>query len=159
MSLTEEQRLRKNAWARNKVATCPVAKAKSLAKSKEYRAANRDRLIKQKREYGGSIPGIFGVLKQNAKTRDIPFHITLEDITQLLTQSGMKCALTGIQLSLMVGDPNKASVDRIDSHQGYTLGNLQVISARVNMAKRDLPQEAFITIANLIARRYPRALP
>jgi hypothetical protein len=65
------------------------------------------------------------------------------------------CPILGIELSWKEGGPRapwKPSLDRIDSSKGYVKGNVQVISYRANVLKRDMTlEEAQLFGANLAA--------
>ncbi|AFY81773.1 hypothetical protein [Oscillatoria acuminata] len=76
--------------------------------------------------------------------------LTLEDLKQLWERQGGRCVYTGWELenpSTTNGwlrcdrHPRRASLDRIDSTQGYRLGNVQFVSVMANYAKRDFEEE------------------
>lgn len=66
-----------------------------------------------------------------------------------------KCAWTGIDMKLSTtADRNHglyaASLDRIDSGQGYVQGNVQFVLAPLNMAKRNYPEQEFKTFLHTL---------
>ncbi len=71
-----------------------------------------------------------------AKARNIPFTVTPADIKLPLV-----CPLLKLKLDYSdIGKgrlPNAPSLDRIDNTLGYVPGNIQVISHRANILKRD----------------------
>ena len=96
------------------------------------------------------VPGkVLSKLKRDAKTRDIEFHITLEDIQNKYEQQDKCCALSGIPVLWNLN----ASVDRIDSNGHYTVDNIQIVLNVVNIMKRDIPEDLFIFLCKLIARK------
>lgn len=98
-------------------------------------------------------------VKSNAKERNLNFSISKEYIWNLYEQQNKKCALSGIPL-IFSGYSSTieqtASIDRIDSNQGYIEGNIQIIHKDINIFKHKIPQEKFIKYCNLIAKQHPR---
>lgn len=72
--------------------------------------------------------------QQRAKRSGIPFEITVEDI-----QIPAVCPVLGIPLERgdIFTQPNSPSLDRIRPGEGYTPGNIAVISHRANRMKND----------------------
>ena len=58
-----------------------------------------------------------------------------------------KCAITGLPLELQTGtgkpNPNKCSVDRIDSNRGYNNRNVWLVAWWANQMKLDMTMETF----------------
>lgn len=89
---------------------------------------------------------IFNRFKKSAKSRDLVWNLTIEDM--FLNYTGY-CALTNVELCL---DYKKttASLDRIDSSKGYLLDNIQWIHKDVNMMKNKYSQDYFISICKAV---------
>jgi hypothetical protein len=83
--------------------------------------------------------------------------LTLEDIWNLFLQQNRKCALTGLILTFPIkGTPielkkSTASLDRINSSEGYTLDNVQWVHKSINIMKNVYSQEYFIEMCKLVA--------
>jgi predicted nucleic acid-binding Zn ribbon protein len=80
---------------------------------------------------------ILSRVKHRAKRDGIPFNLEVSDIVVPDT-----CPILGIPLTAHYGKgvgyhPDSPSVDRIIPSQGYTKGNVRVISARANLLKND----------------------
>ena len=90
-----------------------------------------------------------------AVSRQLLFLIDKEDVFGMYLRQDGKCSLTGLAFSLdqAAGVKNNLapSLDRIDSAGNYTLDNVQLVAAYVNIAKNDLSQESFIRMCRLIA--------
>jgi len=102
---------------------------------------------------GGMIPsGLYHNILSNAKTRGLRVDVTLDQLWTLFQKQGEKCALTGIHLTLdpRTGKPSTASVDRIDSAKAYTLDNIQWVHKDINMMKRNIPQERFLELCQMV---------
>lgn len=103
----------------------------------------------------GNLPlHLFNRYKRNAKRRNIIFHITIEYVWQLyLSQNKKKCALSNIDIIFgkKSTDVITASLDRINSNQGYIENNLQWVHKDVQKMKMDLLQEKFIELCKLIS--------
>jgi len=96
----------------------------------------------------GDVPGkVYSKLKRDASKRSIYFAITIEEINNQYQYQHKLCALTGIPLKFGVD----ASVDRINSDFGYQLDNIQIVHKDLNMMKKDMPNEAFISWCKLVA--------
>lgn len=86
-------------------------------------------------DHVAAIKHLLGKVKRAAKTRGIEFNLSVGDL--ILPKV---CPILGIPLdyeSKGVFKPDQASVDRIDNNFGYVPGNVQIISLRANILKRD----------------------
>ena len=87
------------------------------------------------------IPGkVFSRLKNGAKQRNLAITITIEDIYTQYVKQHKCCAFSGVPLEFGLD----ASVDRIDSKEGYHAWNIQIVHKTLNMMKKDLPNDLFI---------------
>ena len=99
------------------------------------------------RGYGG-VPGkVHSKLKRDAEKRNIPFNLTIEEINFQYVNQDKVCAFTGVPLKFGVD----ASVDRINSQEGYYFANIQIVHKDLNMMKKDMPNEVFIAWCNLVS--------
>jgi len=88
-----------------------------------------------------------------------PFEITIEAVWDLFLAQNRKCALSGLPLKFGSGNKGNASLDRIDSTKGYTLGNVQWVDKDVNKMKMDLSQPYFIELCRRISALGTRIPP
>ena len=106
--------------------------------------------------YGELHHTYFYILKDRAKRKNLDFNISGEYIWELFLSQKRKCAISGLTLFLPKtwGPKTKtqmtASLDRIDSSQGYIIGNVQWIHKKINIMKMDMSNEEFITICREI---------
>jgi hypothetical protein len=84
----------------------------------------------------------------------ITLIITIQEAWELFEKQGRKCALTGLDINLN-GREGTASLDRIDSNQGYIHGNIQWVHKDINRMKNVYSQERFIQCCNLVAKIHP----
>ena len=84
--------------------------------------------------------------------RVLPFEVTIEEVWELFLKQERKCALTGIPLEFgtKAREYGTASLDRIDSDKGYTLGNVQWVHKDINAMKLDLSLTSFLEYCKLI---------
>ncbi len=95
------------------------------------------------------VPGkVLSKLKRGALHRGLVFEIAIEDIQEVYEQQHKVCAFSGLPLTFGVD----ASVDRLDSKEGYTRANIQIVHKQLNMIKRDTPNEQFIEWCCLVAK-------
>jgi hypothetical protein len=87
-----------------------------------------------------------------AETRGIEWSLTEEDIWALYVQQDGVCNLSGIPIGwATVGQKHTASLDRIDSAQGYTANNVQLLHKDVNMMKQAFSQDHFVALCASVA--------
>ena len=114
-------------------------------KNKDYYRENRSR-IRLKRGYTEEplVPltklqkleyYLYANAKRRAKKKNIEFSITIDDIV-----IPTHCPVLGLELSVNRNgkfNHTSPSLDRIDNSKGYINGNIEVISNRANILKRD----------------------
>lgn len=101
----------------------------------------------------------WAIIKASAKKRGHLCEMEIEEAWALFQSQEGRCALTGWQLSLSAASAEgvTASLDRIDSGQGYTIGNTQWVHKDLNLAKNVFSQDYFIEICQAVAaHREPR---
>lgn len=96
----------------------------------------------------------FRDLLRRVKQRNYEFDIDLEYLKELWERQNI-CVYTGVKLSLpkINGCNDKlktASIDRVDSSQGYVKGNIQYISIAANLAKNSMTHEEMISFCEII---------
>jgi len=112
----------------------------------------------------GEISGNFwdsiirGANGTKGKRVAIDFSITKEYVWDLFLKQNRKCALSGIDLIMNYGSKwgeiHTASLDRIDSNQGYIEGNIQWVHKDINMMKRVYDENYFIELCIKVADFY-----
>jgi hypothetical protein len=98
---------------------CDTEEAKSKAITKEEKRKNR-------------TPKKYYVCKKRASERDIIFLVTPSEFTSIVSKPCFYC-----------GTCEQIGIDRIDSSQGYVIGNCAPCCFYCNVAKNDLTLEAF----------------
>lgn len=89
-----------------------------------------------------NVPGkVFSRLKHGAKQRNIFFDLTIEDIYNKYQEQFGLCAFTNKLLTF----GEDASIDRIDSTKGYYYDNIQIVHKVLNMMKKDMDNEDFLS--------------
>lgn len=97
--------------------------------------------------------------QKGAEARGFVFDITIEHAWDLFLKQNRKCAISGapIDFDMSLDNLRKygyqaglASLDRIDSKQGYIVGNVQWVHKSVNRMKMDLQEEDFFRIVKQI---------
>ncbi len=88
---------------------------------------------------------------KRAKQKGLAFELDLPYVITLLEKQGYCCCLTGLQfqyqnISGYHRNPYAPSIDRIDSRQGYTKGNVRIVCVSVNIALNEWGLEVFDTI-------------
>lgn len=91
-----------------------------------------------------------------ARDRNIEFTISPEEAFQIFLTQNRKCALSGLDIVLDVSEGKRtdrtASLDRIDSSQGYHLPNIQWVHKHINFMKADMNETDFINWCKKIKR-------
>lgn len=117
-----------NAWGRKnweRIKQDPEAKAAYNEKMKDWQKTARR---KNPERY------MLTRAKIRAKQKNLPFDLTLADIT-----IPTHCPVFGLELFVSSGFATDASpeLDRIDPQKGYVKGNVIVVSRRANRIKND----------------------
>lgn len=95
-------------------------------------------------------------IRYRAKKKDLQVDIDDEYLHELFKKQQGRCALSGIDLKLRTDSKSfdfTASLDRIDSSQGYIQGNVQWVHKWINKMKLDLPQERFLEMCQLVVQK------
>src|SRR5581483_11893458 len=97
----------------------------------------------------------FNNIKKHAREKGREFNISIEYIWDLFLKQNKKCAYSGRELNFPCrrGDiKGTASLDRIDSREGYIQNNVQWIHKTINTMKSDISEPEFLGFCNEIAR-------
>lgn len=92
-------------------------------------------------------------IKKRAERRDYSFDLEAEWLWELYLSQNKKCALSGQPIWFRAGKSSQtnASLDRIDSNQGYTKNNVQWVLKDVNIMKNTFEMEHFLKLCVAIA--------
>ena len=91
-------------------------------------------------------------IKRHAKERNLEVNLTIEEAWNKFEKQNKKCALSGVDITLTRNNKQQtASLDRIDSKKDYSTDNIQWVHKDINMMKRDLNNNDFITYCKKIA--------
>lgn len=92
----------------------------------------------------------------SAKRRNLDFSIDLEYVWGLYESQNKRCAISGLPISFKYEGNRKikrtASIDRIDSYEGYVKGNVQWLHQDINYMKRKLKDSDFIELCKSVAQ-------
>jgi hypothetical protein len=103
--------------------------------------------------YGEISSKYWSQVKYHAKTKNRVHSISIQDAWNRFLIQGRQCALTGqlLNFARQYGkDEQTASLDRINSSQGYILNNIQWIHKDINQLKGNLSEQEFISLCNLV---------
>jgi hypothetical protein len=111
--------------------------------------SNHDNNFKGKHH---SIPHTwFSMKKKGGISRGYDWDLTIEDIWQLYERQDGVCALSGLPIGWAIkGLTATASIDRIDSSEGYILENVQLVHKDINFMKQQFDQEYFINLCKAV---------
>lgn len=105
----------------------------------------------------GSISGQYWKqIQKGARERAIDFNLDIQDIWNLFEFQEGKCALTGLPLTMHFTGAHQgdASLDRIDSNQGYSIDNVQWVHKHINQMKLDHTSDYFVQMCKLVAEHH-----
>lgn len=98
----------------------------------------------------------FTRFRNYAKIKGNEFDLNLEDVWKLYLKQNRKCALTGLPIDFKGSNEKHttkytASIDRVDSKEGYTINNIQLVHKDVNIMKNAFNQDYFVQLCNLVS--------
>lgn len=105
----------------------------------------------------GQISGSYwNSVCRHALSRKLTFEITIEHAWKLYLAQGRLCALSGEPIYFGESNtcPYTASLDRIDSHKGYTSDNVQWVHGKINIMKNRYSQGEFIDFCRKVALKH-----
>jgi hypothetical protein len=110
-------------------------KAKAAEDHKAYCEANRAQIRERKRKWQLSKNGRYSAYKNAAKARGFSFQLTKPEF---LTLWGEPCHYCNTPI-------DGIGVDRVDSTQGYEVGNVVSCCVTCNRMKLDMSTQDFVT--------------
>lgn len=153
-----------NRW---KCGACGYESCSRFKRSQDHIKCKKCLTIERNRATFGKHRGVgdltstfFTYFKGVARRRGISFSVTIEELWDLFVKQGGKCALSGlpITLSRCVYRGNyeacTSSIDRINSHKGYELDNVQWVHKYVNVMKNGFAQDEFIHLCHKVATQH-----
>lgn len=105
---------------------------------------------------GGLGKSYWGALLRSAKRRGIAVSLTISQAWELYEKQNGVCALSGEALKFTdnyAAFNGTASLDRIDSSNGYSIDNVQWVHKDVNNMKQDLSEDRFKALCKKIAEK------
>ncbi len=93
--------------------------------------------------------------KGGARTRGIPFFLTLVDVYKMWTRQGGRCEFTGIEFKLGGELYYGLSIDRIVNDRGYSVGNTRLVLGALNKMKGTIPDDIFRELCESVANHKP----
>jgi hypothetical protein len=105
---------------------------------------------KSNEHYELSWEGVYKRYSREAPLRGKTWALTIADLHTLWSQQSGLCAYTGQPLTFIRNDPNRVSIDRIDSTQGYTLNNVVLCGSRMNKMKNNMTLSEFISACRAV---------
>jgi hypothetical protein len=106
--------------------------------------ANKNRYQKYGKAAG--LTALFKKCREGASARGLTFNLSLKDVHEMWEAQNGCCWYIGTKMTMEVGDPNKVSIDRLDSSKGYTRENTALCTKRINLMKRDMSVRDFMDI-------------
>lgn len=98
-------------------------------------------------------------IKTGAKERNLILDVDEEFLWSLFLKQNKKCALSNRELVFHNDSKkNTASLDRIDSKEGYIKTNVQWIHKDINIMKNKYPQDYFLNICEDIYNKHKNCI-
>ncbi len=100
------------------------------------------------RKYSQTLAGRLAIWKSGARNgrRNLEFSLTLSDLEKI----PLKCAYSGVDLTLERNRPNSASLDRIDNTKGYIPGNVCFCTLEINLMKKNHSVTKFLELCKMV---------
>jgi hypothetical protein len=109
-----------------------------------------------RKKLNSTIQGRAKIFLRNAKNsalkRNQVFEITIEDIVNAWEIQEKICAYSGREMTLLHGQLNTVSIERIDSKIGYTKDNTILVCQAINRMKSDFEFEEFFDLCKDVTK-------
>lgn len=120
----------------------------------KYQSGNKSKLWGGCGEISGNQ---YCVIRNCAESRMLKFEVDIKYLWKLFLKQKRRCALSGVLLTFNYGGRKKgvdgtASLDRINSSNGYIKGNVQWVHKDINRIKSDLDQRYFVELCESVFR-------
>lgn len=123
----------------------------------EYsREQYRRRKEAQENDSNRFLVHLYRTTKNEAPRRNINFALDLIDLALVIEFQNWICARSGRKLSMKTGDPDRASIDRIDNNRGYEISNIQIVTGEYNYMKNDMSQDQTDTLIRDCYKQLPK---
>jgi hypothetical protein len=138
-----------------------VARTKNPEIKRAWIHKNREKLNKQNRSnyrlrratLKGWLTSNLSTRRQQCKTEDIEFTITVADVLEIYDTQGGLCALTGRELKWGLDSnrgPDTLSIDRIDAVGPYVRSNVRLVTHWSNVARQRFTDEEFVAMCRTV---------
>jgi hypothetical protein len=123
------------------------------------RICRRDSTKKWSSSLEGFIKKILSDLKIYCKNKNIYNDLVFVDIKQIYDEQNGLCALTGLPLTFIaysnennneISEFLNISIDRIDSLNGFTVNNIQLIGSMIKRMKGTMSNDKFIEYCKMV---------
>lgn len=93
-----------------------------------------------------------------ARDKGLSHDVSLDDVRTLFLEQRGRCAVSGLpfsdeEITEASRRPFVPSLDRIDNGKGYTLDNVQMVAAIVNISRGDWGDEAFFRMCRGVVKK------
>lgn len=142
------------------ICECECGEKKSVRAShligKKIKSCGCSQFVNHWKGYGEISGEKWNSIKKCAASRKLLFNITIEYIWELYLKQKGKCALSGVPIifSTWWKGEQTASLDRIDSKNGYEIGNVQWIHKAINKMKGKLSDQKFVEWCKTISQHH-----
>lgn len=126
---------------------------KTTAEGKKFYKGQLKKAKARRQTVDGFLSTSFSSIKSRASAKKLGLKITKNYLKTLYNESNMKCAISGLALTLETDAMHKVSFDRIDNNKGYVYGNIQVISQWVNTMKLNYTTEELLEVVAAIHKK------
>ena len=160
MKKTKEELLARKAETARIRYNLPNSKQKQ--KQQEYRQNNLEAYNNYRNNYRTkNARGIFDVLKQSAKKRNVDFLLTRDDFEYWHNSENKNCFYCKrTEEKVLSSDAvmqtkcNRLTIDRVDNDKGYSLKNIVLCCKRCNAIKSNyFNKEEMLLIGNIIKNK------
>lgn len=130
-----------------------LRKGNSCGCQKVKRHSQTMRTLLNRGGYAEIFASHWNEIKKQAKRRKLTFGIDAKYAWELFLSQNRKCAISGLPIGFSTncqGKHSSASLDRIDSSNGYVKGNVQWVYKKINMMKQDYSMKDFLDLCKKV---------
>lgn len=135
----------------------------SVPRSTQWARDNKDKVARtnydKSRTLNGKLITLITTSRYRCKSSGLDHNIDSSFLKKIYEEQNGMCAISGKVMEIRgsknaANSPYSISLDRIDSTQGYVVGNVWLVCTGINLMKSRLTMDQFVEFCRLTTERF-----